>query len=145
MKEIILSIRSVDDIKSNHIGLSDAEKDRIGWDLCSSYEGFILGTSKRTILFLIHNEQNCCEAFGHITSEDDLDSFIGAEILNIERVDDKLKNYEVLEDDFDEASAIFLNVHTNKGVLQFVVYNTHNGYYGHNVLIKIEELESEGL
>lgn len=31
----------------------------------------------------------------------------------------------------------FINFETGKGVLQFVVYNMHNGYYGHDVSISI--------
>lgn len=38
-------------------------------------------------------------------------------------------------------SAMFINVETTRGLLQFAAYNEHNGYYGHDVLLvsKYEE------
>ena len=33
----------------------------------------------------------------------------------------------------DAGSAMFINVETTNGLLQFVAYNEHNGYYGHEV------------
>lgn len=38
-----------------------------------------------------------------------------------------------MKEDLDAGSAMFINVETTKGLLQFVAYNEHNGYYGHEV------------
>lgn len=40
-----------------------------------------------------------------------------------------------MKEDLDAGSAMFINVETTKGLLQFVAYNEHNGYYGHDVLL----------
>ena len=81
---------------------------------------------------------SCCETFGYFMSEDDVTSFVGAEVLSVERVDTALNVSRVevqLQKEgccgFDEGGIMFVNVNTNQGVLQFVAYNSHNGYYGH--------------
>ena len=38
-----------------------------------------------------------------------------------------------IQEDLDAGSAMFINVETTKGLLQFAAYNEHNGYYGHGV------------
>ena len=38
-----------------------------------------------------------------------------------------------MKEDLDAGSAMFINVETTNGLLQFVAYNEHNGYYGHEV------------
>lgn len=38
-----------------------------------------------------------------------------------------------MKEDLDAGSAMFINVETTKGLLQFVAYNEHNGYYEHEV------------
>ena len=41
---------------------------------------------------------------------------------------------------------MFVNVETDKGLLQFVAYNEHNGYYGHEACVISKHLnESEYL
>jgi len=35
----------------------------------------------------------------------------------------------------DCGDAVFLNIRTNRGNLQFAVYNAHNGYYGHSAYV----------
>ena len=42
---------------------------------------------------------------------------------------------------------MFLTFKTSNGTLQFAVYNDHNGYYGHQALIRINDeiVESETL
>ena len=38
-----------------------------------------------------------------------------------------------MKEDLDAGSAMFINVETTRGLLQFAAYNEHNGYYGHEV------------
>ncbi len=33
-----------------------------------------------------------------------------------------------------------IDVHTSKGLLQFVVYNEHNGYYSHATILKVGDV-----
>ena len=44
-----------------------------------------------------------------------------------------IKYYSIMKEDLDAGSAMFINVETTNGLLQFVAYNEHNGYYGHEV------------
>jgi hypothetical protein len=110
----------------------------------TDYEGFVITLDSGEQLAIgISNGQNCCESFGSVSSEDDLQSFVGATLLSYDIVDmDMAKQvntvaaaevYPVGEYNHDEGGAIFLNAETDRGALQFTVYNSHNGYYGHSV------------
>lgn len=110
-------------------------------------EGYKIVTDKQEILILINNSQQCCEEWGYeacsekgiLETQDDLDDYIGAEILDIEIVDTEKDIYKSLTDRvyrFYSSNAEFVNIKTSKGKLQFVVYNAHNGYYGHKIYIK---------
>ncbi len=35
---------------------------------------------------------------------------------------------------------MFVNLETNVGLLQFVAYNSHNGYYGHDAVLVSKQL-----
>lgn len=110
-------------------------------------EGYKIVTDKQEILILINNSQQCCEEWGYeacsekgiLETQDDLDDYIGAEILDIEIVDTEKDIYKSLTDRvyrFYSSNAEFVNIKTSKGKLQFAVYNAHNGYYGHTIYIK---------
>ena len=119
------------------------EKDfEFGDETCGmSYSGFVITTNKHIYKIGIDNSQQCCERFdckayfssGYLMTEDEIEDFIGAEFLGIEVVDADKKVYEVF--DIYDGEAIFVNIKTSKGVFQIVVYNEHNGYYGHEVKI----------
>jgi hypothetical protein len=90
-------------------------------------------------------------------TNDNLDEFVGSQLNSIDWVDGELKTHTVqvkvanimdssyihtydkyvvdLKKDKELGAidnyALFVNLHTNKGVLQFVAYNAGNGYYGH--------------
>jgi hypothetical protein len=36
-----------------------------------------------------------------------------------------------------------VNIDTDRGQLQFVAYNEHNGYYGHNAVVVSKQLTHE--
>lgn len=48
----------------------------------------------------------------------------------------KLNNFMVAKQD-----CIFVDIKTDCGTLQLAVYNSHNGYYGHEVLIRENNVE----
>ena len=100
-------------------------------------DGFEIITDKQTIMLGIDNYQDCCESWGYFLSEDNINDFINSNLINIKITDKQLK----IIDDFDstksyEGDCIFIDIITNKGTLQFVAYNEHDGYYGHSVIIK---------
>ena len=100
---------------------------------CSTYQGYCVTTNKQFIYVLVEDIQSCCENFGYISSCDDENLYVGAELIGIEIVDKELNvekwNTEV--GDLQDGSAIFANFITDRGTFQLTVYNSHNGYYGH--------------
>ena len=112
MKEIIKSIAEVND----------------------DWEGFEVGTSTRTIRVCISNNQCCCESWGHLSSDDDLQQFVGAELIGVATVDTAM-NKKTDPGDLDEGDVSFVDFETDRGKFQLAVYDCHNGYYGHSVEI----------
>lgn len=110
--------------------------------------GYEIHTNKQVINIFINNQSDCCESWGAITTEDTLKDFNEAELLSIAIVDYDYKKHPLLKDEKDfyceEGAAIFIDVNTCKGLLQFVLYNQHNGYYGHNVSVKSNQLHFTG-
>ena len=43
----------------------------------------------------------------------------------------------------DEGDTMFVNIETDRGVLQFVAYNSHNGYYGQTAYVLSTQLRHE--
>ena len=100
----------------------------------TNYEGVIITLEGGTEIKIgIDGDQQCCEHAGFLSSNDDYSDFIGAEFLTVLTVDTNNFVSELKELDFPEVA--FVNVETNKGTLQFAVYNEHNGYYGHDVIV----------
>jgi hypothetical protein len=106
----------------------------------TDFEGFIIETDKQKILIGISSGQSCCESSGYLSSEDNFEEYIGARLNSITTTDTVLITNDVVNWDFDGGGIMFVNVETSKGTLQFAVYNSHNGYYGHSVIIKSNQL-----
>lgn len=135
MGEIIKNIREIDGSK-------------LARETYGHYEGYEIETDLRTIRVLVSSDSRCCEYFGYVASDDKLADYVGAEILKIEAA-------EIDEGDFNRSSylkrtlhfcyedgclqealeAAFVYIETDRGTLTLAVYNEHNGYYGHEVLI----------
>lgn len=108
-----------------------------------TFEGYSVITDKQTINVGISSGQCCCENFGYLTTNDDLKEFEGAELTSIELVD-KALNKKVIDDIYvAEGEAMFVNFNTDKGVMQLVAYNSHNGYYGHDAVLISKQLNEE--
>jgi hypothetical protein len=103
--------------------------------------GFIVFTKKEAMRFLIDNRQDCCETWGYLWTNDTPQDFIGAEILGISLTNEALQTEKYLPPNDYETAIIFVNINTDRGVLQFVAYNCHNGYYGHTVSISSSKLK----
>jgi len=112
-----------------------------GW---GGKEGYVITTTKQKIMMGIDDYQSCCENWGYFMSEDDIQSFVGKYIRKIEVVETLLKkNTEFDVDDMYEGDVMFINIDTTGGLLQFVAYNEHNGYYGHEAVVKSTFLNHE--
>ena len=109
-------------------------------------DGFIVTTNKQSIKLGIDNGQCCCENWGYFISEDDTSDFIGANLIDIKITDTLLKpsEDEFNVNDIYEGDVMFVNIETNKGLLQFVAYNEHNGYYGHEACVLSKQLTEVG-
>ncbi|MDD4374209.1 MAG: hypothetical protein PHG67_09855 [Bacteroidales bacterium] len=105
-------------------------------------EGFVITTDQQEIKLGIDNGQCCCENWGYFMSEDDLSEFIGTNLISVKIVDTALKNWEEIEDMY-EGNAMFVNIETSNGLLQFVAYNEHNGYYGHEACVISKQVKEE--
>lgn len=46
-----------------------------------------------------------------------------------------MKTDEKTDGGLYEGEAMFINFETSKGTLQFTLYNSHNGYYGHTAKV----------
>lgn len=100
------------------------------------FAGYRITTENFIINCLIDNRQSCCEEWGYLSSADNLSDFIGAEALTIEiiEIDNSIKN----DDSYDKEEKI--NLETSKGLLQFSVYQKHNGYYTHGTIVQAIEV-----
>lgn len=100
-------------------------------------EGYEVQTTTDKYLILVSSYQQCCEKAGYMSSDDDLLPFIGAELTGITITDDKLSTKIIQKGMDQEGSSIqFVTFYTSRGSFQLIVYNMHNGYYGHSILIK---------
>jgi hypothetical protein len=100
----------------------------------NNYEGVIITLEGGIEIKIgIDDDQQCCEKTGFLSSNDDYSDFIGAEFLTVLTVD--TNNLVSKLKDIYESDVAFINVETSKGTLQFAVYNEHNGYYGHDVIV----------
>jgi hypothetical protein len=116
----------------------------------SNMNGYAIVTNKQVIGLLIDSNQCCCENWGYFTSEDDFSTFIGAELVDISLSDTALNEAKLKEqycidphDKWFEGGLMFVDFKTNMGVLQFVVYNIHNGCYGHSACVVSQQLKHE--
>ena len=142
--EKIIRINEVNGLTLKNHGAS-TEKAQLGikqminaiWGY-SSYDGFEIKTTAHKYLILIDNDQSCCESWGYFASEDDFSQYIGKELASVELTDTALNRKKVEESGYyDDCGGIqFVDFKmTNGSVLQFAVYNAHNGYYGHPIIV----------
>lgn len=94
------------------------------------------------VLFTIANGQYCCEDWGYISSigNEDAQNFVGSVVHDISVVTKVNSDYitnTLDKERVDYDNAYFIRVETDQGDLEFAVYNEHNGYYGHDVRLKI--------
>ena len=111
----------------------------------NSFSGYLIRTNEQEIKMLISGGQQCCECWGYFLTEDDVESFIGSDFLGLSLTDTSLNEAKMEENDVGkgqwyEGGIMFVDIKTNKGVLQFVAYNQHNGYYGHEAKVVSRDL-----
>ena len=113
----------------------------------STMSGYRVVTEQQDITLLIDDNQNCCEQWGYFWCNDDPDEFIGAKLLDVTVSDTELNEAMMESDGIDlnskwfEGGIMFVNLETDRGTLQFVAYNEHNGYYGHEAKVSCKQLD----
>lgn len=105
-----------------------------GWK--ETYEGLIIETDKGSIKLVIADSQSCCEQFGSLFFEtpDDISQFIGAEILKIEDIN--IPRIDC-DNNYGSANETQLRIVTDEGIIQYAIYNDHNGYYSHGTILQV--------
>lgn len=111
-------------------------------------EGYEVVTDRQRITLMIQGGQDCCENAGYFMSEDDVQSFVGADLLGVKLADTQLNDAMLERHGFkagDEfyGGIMFVTLETSRGPLQFVAYNEQNGYYGHEARITSAQLTHE--
>ncbi len=130
-KPISEKIISINEVKFTHETL-----------LHENYEGYTITTNLFEYKLGISDGQACCEQWGYYSTPDNVNDFIGTTLQRIEIADTALDVTRLEE--LYEGGAMFVNIFTDRGLLQFTLYNIHNGYYGHNaVLITKEGIKEE--
>jgi hypothetical protein len=111
--------------------------------------GFEVLTDKQSIKLYIDNDAKCCENWGHFWCNENPHDFIGAELRDV-TLTNKALNKEVMQAKgpnhvykLFEGEVMFVNLETDRGTLQFVAYNEHNGYYGHDAKVQCNQLTHE--
>lgn len=107
------------------------------------FDGYIIKTDQQTIKIGISNSQSCCENWGYLTTNDDLQEFVGAKLTAIKLVDTALNVKPIEDHDLYEPSLMFVNFATDRGTMQLVAYNDHNGYYGHDAVVISEQFNHD--
>lgn len=98
--------------------------------------GYKITTTQDNYYLLIEDGQQCCECWGYISSDEDLTKYIGKKLVSIDVIDDGYnKVMDILKEVYaEECLCVFINLRfEDMSELQFAVYNSHNGYYGHDV------------
>lgn len=127
----------------------------------STYEGYTILCADKwkhttyEVYIGIEHGQDCCEVYGYLTSLDNMQSLVGQYLHGITVITDKLEARKIGLNGFDEDGeefkdipAYFINLEysDNKDIweddpttskAQIVVYNYHNGYYGHKITVKV--------
>lgn len=112
--------------------------------------GFQIQTTAQIITLAIDDQPSCCESWGYFLTEDNTEKFIGARLLGVRITDTNRSgrrftaDWSVNDGDdvehLDAGDVMFVDIETDRGVLQFVAYNAHNGYYGHEARVSSMQL-----
>jgi hypothetical protein len=106
----------------------------------NTLEGLKIVTDKEDIILVMDQYSQCCENFGadFLETSDDITKYIGAKLVSVEDTNDYVLN------DSAYSNETQLKVVTTKGVLQYAVYNEHNGWYSHSTFLQVFDHTEEG-
>lgn len=136
---------------SERITAIEEFEDRKTGEYYGTEAGFDVKTTEQTITLAIDNDASCCESWGYFLTEDDPSKFIGADLRGVKVTDTNRSTKQFaprFDGDYDnpnkvwldDGGVLFVDIETDRGPLQFVAYNVHNGYYGHEARIEATQL-----
>lgn len=105
----------------------------------------LTASPEQTIKVLINDFHSCCERYDVLcmTPENNKEGMIGATIHKVGWGKDILPAYmdairRYHHDNFDGAGVAraIVDIETDKGLIQIIAYNEHNGYYPHSVYVQ---------
>jgi len=104
--------------------------------------GLKIETNKGNIELLISDNQSCCENWDALFLEtpDDLSKVIGAKLIEVSDIEINTQEYDQNSCGLNETQ---LRVVTTKGIIQFAVYNEHNGYYSHATFLQVFDINED--
>ena len=142
--------------------IEEFEQEWEGYDKDAPLSGYMVETNKQVIIMGIDNQQDCCEVWGYLWSNEKPEDFIGATLLSIDTVGESMNKERFdpgteVEPIYDEdgwmtnseeyykwcdaPNCMFINLETDRGTLQFIAYNGHNGYYAHIARVISKQLD----
>lgn len=108
-----------------------------------SYEGYKVTTTTCEIFVMIEDNTQCCENWGYFDKADNIEDYIGQKLLMI-RADGRCMKLDELDDmNLHERECMFVDFVTERGVFQLAVYNAHNGYYNHDIVVRVNKRGKE--
>lgn len=130
----IQPVNALNGANGSSLGISQMLSSIMGY---SDMDGYKVVTDAHVYHVLIDNGQSCCESWGYICSEDNVKPFIGTELREVKLTDTALNQTVVEKSGYydDEGGIQFVDFVTDAGTFQLAVYNAHNGYYGHGILV----------
>jgi hypothetical protein len=95
---------------------------------------YIIKTDSQEIVIKLDNRRNCCEQYGIYSSRQRRNEIIGANIHEI-RLYKRISDFVCCEPE----KSIIVELLTDAGPLDIILYCAHNGYYPHNYTIRINQ------
>lgn len=113
------------------------------WVKGECFEGYEVETDKNSIRVLIDNSQQCCENWGYfICNGEATEQYIGKVLTEVRLTDTdcrtKMLEEHGLSTTWTEIQFVDF-CFADGDVLQIAVYNEHNGYYGHDILVLVNQ------
>lgn len=111
-------------------------------------EGYRVVTTEQAIDLLIDADSKCCERFGYLWTNERPADFIGAVLLDVRTDGESLDGERAIDEDYcdpnpEDRMAMFVDLVTDRGVLQFVAYNEQNGCYCHMASVRSRQLDDD--
>ena len=119
--EKLIEIRKVTQNEINEI---------VGRSKFNNYIGYTIVTSERKIICILDNEASCCENWDVEYEIYDAD----LQLLGYKEIKIKVDADEI-DEDYDEGSAVIVEVLEVDKKHLIKLWNSHNGYYAHDYYI----------